>query len=59
MLAPEDKAAVHRLLGMITYLAKFIPNMSQLTYPITMLLNKNKRFEIKKSLRVDRQVGGN
>ena len=45
MPAPQDRAAVQRLLGMVTYLAKFIPQMSQVTQPIRVLLNKDTHFE--------------
>ena len=38
---PNDKAAVQRFLGMATYLAKFIPNFSQLASPLRVLLEKN------------------
>ena len=38
---PDDKAAVQRFLGMATYLAKFIPNFSQLASPLRVLLEKN------------------
>ena len=44
MPAPQNKTGVQRLLGMVTYLAKFIPNMSQLTHPIRTLLNKDTHF---------------
>ena len=38
---PNDKPAVQRFLGMATYLAKFIPNFSQLASPLRVLLEKN------------------
>ena len=38
---PNDKAPVQRFLGMATYLAKFIPNFSQLASPLRVLLEKN------------------
>ena len=34
MPEPEDAQAVRRFIGMATYLAKFIPNMSDLTAPL-------------------------
>lgn len=37
---PEDKAGLQRLLGMVTYLNKFIPKMSELTEPLRELLKK-------------------
>ena len=42
---PQDKAGVQRLLGSLTYLGKFIPNLASLTDPIRQLLNKKSRFE--------------
>ncbi len=33
MPASQDKAGVQRLLGMVNYLAKFIPRMSEITSP--------------------------
>jgi hypothetical protein len=44
MPPPEDKAGVQRLLGMATYLAKFVPNFSEVTSPLRSLLNKNSEF---------------
>ena len=41
METPTDKQAVERLLGMITYLAKFIPNLSTTTEPLRELLQKD------------------
>ena len=41
MPAPQDKAGVQRLLGMVNYLAKFIPGMSEITAPLRELLKKN------------------
>lgn len=35
---PENKTELQRLLGMVTYLAKFIPNLSQITQPMRELL---------------------
>ncbi|CAB4011839.1 Hypothetical predicted protein [Paramuricea clavata] len=40
MPAPQDKLGVQRLLGMVNYLAKFIPAMSEITAPLRELLNK-------------------
>ena len=39
-----DKTGVHRILGMINFLAKFIPNMSTLTTPLRALLVKDTEF---------------
>ncbi len=41
MPTPECKQDVERLLGMVTYLGKFIPNMSELTEPLRELLKAN------------------
>lgn len=38
---PENKTELQRLLGMVTYLAKFIPNMSEITHPLRKLLEKD------------------
>ena len=38
MPAPTDKEGVRRLLGLVQYLAKFIPNMSEIDVPIRTLL---------------------
>ena len=34
MTVPEDKKAVQRFLGFVNFMAKFIPNLSQHTYPL-------------------------
>ena len=41
MPMPADKTALQRLLGMIRYLAQFIPNESALTAPLCSLLKKD------------------
>ena len=41
MPAPQDKPGVQRLLGMVNYLAKFIPGMSEILAPLRELLKKN------------------
>ena len=41
MPTPSDKKAVQRVLGMITYLAKFLPNLSDVTEPLRRLLDKD------------------
>lgn len=38
MPAPEDKQGLMRFLGMVTYLTKFVPNMSERTAPLRELL---------------------
>ena len=40
MESPKDKAAVLRFLGMIAYIGKFIPNLSQRTSPLRELTKK-------------------
>lgn len=37
---PNDKEALQRLLGAVTYLGKFVPNLSQITSPLRELLKK-------------------
>ena len=41
MPRPTDKSGVERLLGMINYVSKFIPNMSDLTAPLRQLLHQD------------------
>ena len=41
MPAPEDKHGVQRLLGMVNYVAKFAPNVSEKTAPLLELLKKD------------------
>lgn len=38
---PENRKQLQRLLGMVTYLAKFIVNLSQITAPLRQLLQKD------------------
>ena len=40
MSAPTDKAGVQRLLGMVQYLSKFLPNLADLTEPLRDLTQK-------------------
>ena len=49
MPKPEDKKDVQRLLGLINYVGKFIPNLSELTAPLRELLVKNKPWQWGKS----------
>ena len=44
MPPPEDKKSVERLLGVINYIGKFIPDMSTITHPIWELLKKEVQF---------------
>ena len=39
MPVPKDKQAVQRLLGMVNYLAKFVPEVSNITAPLRSLLH--------------------
>ena len=41
MPTPTDKKAVQRLMGMLNYLAKFLPNISEVTEPLRNLMKKN------------------
>lgn len=45
MPAPTDKQALQRLLGMIRYLAPFIPGEASLTAPLRQLLRKDIAFQ--------------
>lgn len=38
---PKDVKSLQRLLGMVNYVAKFIPKHSELTEPLRILLQKN------------------
>ena len=44
MPPPEDKKGVERLLGLLNYVAKFIPDLSSITQPIRELLKKEVMF---------------
>ena len=41
MPAPTDKAGIQRLLGMIQYLSKFLPHLSDMTKPLRDLTRKD------------------
>ena len=41
MPRPADKAGIQRLLGMLNYVSKFVPNMSDLTAPLRELLHQD------------------
>ena len=43
---PTDKTGVQRILGMINYVGKFIPNLSNITKPFRKLIEKNIDFLI-------------
>ena len=40
MNRPQNKEELQRFLGMVTYVAKFIPNFSQISTPLRQLLEK-------------------
>ena len=41
MEAPTDVAAVERLRGIVTYLARYVPKLSEVMRPITILTHKD------------------
>ena len=45
MPPPEDKKGTERLLGIVNYLEKFVPNMSTITKPIRELLRGDVEFQ--------------
>ena len=45
MPEPEDVTALKRFLGMVTYLAKFMPHLSEMTEPLRCLEDKNVEFQ--------------
>ena len=45
MPSPSDVSGVRRLLGMVNYLTKFIPHLSDLTHPISILTQKDVEFQ--------------
>ena len=45
ILSPEDKKGIERMLGIVNYLAKFVPNMSTITKPIRELLRGDVEFQ--------------
>ena len=68
MPPPEDKKGVERLLGTVSYMAKFIPNLSTISEPIRKLLKKEVQFtweheqerafvEIKNALTSEKTLG--
>ena len=42
---PEDKSAVQRLLGMLNYLSKFLPNISHITEPLRRLTDRDSEWK--------------
>ena len=45
MPEPKDVTALKRFLGMVTYLAKFMPHLSEMTEPLRRLEDKNVEFQ--------------
>ena len=45
MPKPKDKAGIQRFLGMVTYLAKWIPEMSQKTAPLRELISDKNEWQ--------------
>ncbi|UYV81475.1 K02A2.6-like, partial [Cordylochernes scorpioides] len=43
--SPSNKKELQRLLGMVQYLHKFIPNLSEITYRMRLLLKKNTEWQ--------------
>ena len=41
---PDDRQKLERFLGMVNYLAKFTPNLAELTAPLRKLLKRNQNF---------------
>ena len=44
MVVPDDKKAVERFLGFVIYLAKFLPNLSEVTQPLREICKKEFSF---------------
>ena len=42
---PEDRPALKRFLGMVTYLSKFMPRLSEMTEPLRRLEDKDVEFQ--------------
>ena len=45
MPEPKDVTALKRFLGMVTYLAKFMPHLSEMTGPVRRLEDKDMEFK--------------
>ena len=43
MPTPDNATAVHRLLGVVTYMAKFVPKLSTIAKPVYLSGKKNKK----------------
>ena len=48
MPIPKSKIDLQRFLGMVNYVAKFVPNLSQMTAPLRILLKKDVQFILQK-----------
>ena len=46
MPPPKSKADLQRFMGMVNYVGKFIPNLSQITAPLRQLLKKGVLFDL-------------
>ena len=46
MPPPGDREELQRFLGVVTYLSKFIPNMSQKSAPLRQLLQKDVEWSL-------------
>ncbi|KAF6208414.1 hypothetical protein GE061_016870 [Apolygus lucorum] len=44
MPVPQSPDELHRFLGMVTYYARFIPNLSTITYPLRQLIKQDKKW---------------
>ena len=49
MSVPQSLTELQRFLGMLNYLAKFIPNFAEVTAPLRVLLKKDVVFKLQKS----------
>ena len=50
MPLPNSANELQQFLGMITYLGKFIPNLTEVNSPLRTLLKKEVEFKLEKSL---------
>ena len=46
MPLPKSKADLQRFIGMVNYLGKFVPNLSQITAPLRDMLKKDTIFDL-------------
>ena len=44
MQPPQNKAELETILGMVNYMSKFAPNLSEITSPLRKLLVKDVHF---------------